>query len=287
MTEEQVKLILAEELGIAKKVVNLTQEIQNNIFDSLNNNITNDNFLVDSNNLTISWKVIEFNNESELYSWLDNNIDQYINGYSKEKQTIYLTMLSINQTIDIDNLKDTIQHEVHHYYQESKKPKNKNQEAYNEVIKNFNAINPYLMHFARLMYFNNKFEIEAYVNGAYNVSINKDIESFDDFINSTDLKRIKEILNDGYNFFKNCDFNSYSFASLLVFIKKYNFIKNNGDLKMLRDNILKLYNNLYQYFIKKASRAYALIIKEKEKYKLDFEKEKIKNLNFNTKLYGK
>ena len=142
---------------------------------------------------------------------------------------------------------------------------------YQEAVKYFSSYNPYLSHFSKMIYFSKKFEIDAYANGAYNSVKNKNIEDYETFIEQTELKYVKEILESNINFFKHLQTNTLEFYKLLDFIERNKFFKFK-DIGSLKNKLVSLSEKTYDYFLKKTARTWIKIIQDR-KEKLNTIKE--------------
>ena len=263
-TENQLKEILNEELGIAKLVSDYSRELKYILYNHINSSNEGE---FDFKDIKIIYKVYNFNTEEEYFDWIYNNTDNIINGYSFNNKTLYLTILKIKDNFDVRALDETIQHELEHYYQTKMAGKDFSSEKYQNLYKYIDDYNDYIKYISLIEYFNN-IEIDAFINGAYNSVKELKVKNYNDFIENTDLKIIKNTFNDAYNFFANCLFSGPFFIEMINFINRNKLYKNSDNLKSLRKNILNKIEEKYNYFIRKTSRTYALIIKENnDKYK--------------------
>ena len=273
ITEEKLNYIINEELGIAKKVSELSEKLKKQLFYQIEKN---DNNSFEFEDIKVVYNVYRFSNHESFYTWFDNNPTKYINGYSYHKKTLFLTIININNRFNIASLNDIIQHELEHYYQSKMAGHSFGTTSYNNAYLKYYDFNAYIKHISRIEYFSKHFEIDGWVNGAFFAAKELEITDYNSFIELTDLKEIKSSLKNAYNFFKNIDFDGMFFDEMLLFIKKNNYYRNCGDLKKLRNKICEKCKKTYQYFIKKSSRAFALLQLEKEnKLKIN------SDLNFN------
>ena len=261
ITEEQLNFIINEELGIAKKVSELSEKLKNELFYQIEKK---DNNSFEFEDIKVVYNVYRFSNQENFYTWFDNNPTKYINGYSYSKKTLFLTIININNRFNIASLNDIIQHELEHYYQSKMAGHSFGKTSYNNAYLKYHDFNDYIRYISRIEYFSKHFEIDGWVNGAYFAAKELDIIDYNSFIESTDLKEIKMSLKNAYNFFKNVKFDGMFFDEMLLFIKKNHYYKNCNDLKNLRNKICEKCKKTYRYFIKKSSRAFALLHIEKE-----------------------
>ena len=186
LTEEQFNFLLNEELGIAKEVVKISKIIEKNVYKFLDEKKDSDSIVI-LDDLFLSMRKIYFNTFNEFTIAFENNSDVYLNGYSYENETIYLTFLYINEKPYImDNIENTIQHEVAHYWQCKNKNNTLGSTHYNEIIKYFYSENEIIATIAQLLYSSKHFEIDAQINGAFNEI--KNTFSFElDLLNSSHI----------------------------------------------------------------------------------------------------
>ena len=142
LTEEQIRYIISEELGIAKEVVNLTNTIETKIVQLMSNNIDRDVFTVKTelSELTVDYLFKVFKSLDEYYDWY--NVTRRKNGYSYTENTIYLTVLKVGNYINNEDLVDTIQHECSHYWECKSSGKNIGSNKYQSIIRGIENRNP-------------------------------------------------------------------------------------------------------------------------------------------------
>lgn len=261
ISEEKLEKIIKEELGIAKEVIELTKIIEDKI-DSFLKSKKRKIIIQLTDDLKLNLKSFNFESYENLNEWLKLNYKKVKNGFSFNKKTIYLTIILVNRVCNVDEISDIIQHEVHHYFQAKKSGKSFNSEKYQKVSMNINSENEYIKYLSRILYFKSKFELEGWINGAYNAFKNKPITTYNSFIENTDLFKIKNTLKDAYLFFKNDSFNSWYFNSFLIFINKNKLYGETLNLKELRYAILNDCEYTYDMFIRKSSRAFVFLKQE-------------------------
>ena len=258
ITEEQFQQILNEELGIAKEVPKASKELKKELFTRIENNHSGEfNFL----DILVKYNVYSFENETDFLDWFDSTYD-YVNGYSYDDKTLYLTIIQIAGDYNVASINDTIQHELEHYYQTKMAGHNFTNSAYDNAVKKMNEYNAYIKHISRIEYYSNHIEIDAFVNGAYYAVQDMNITDYDTFIESTDLQRVRDSLKDAYNFFISANFSGLFFNEMLEFIKRNGYYNNCVNLNELRNKICDKCQKAYSYFVRKSSRAYALIQNE-------------------------
>lgn len=271
--EEKIRRIVKEELGIARKVINIVNQIENKIMELYNRGTYDSTFYIDD--LKVVFKHIFTDN----YDFV--SLEDFKNGYDYETNTIYLTNSSKKgESIDLSPLIDTIQHEVEHYWQCKKSNKCFITKKYQAITNGLYRSNRALFYLCKLFYLNNKFELDSYVNGAFNVLRKLNCNTYKEFIENTELKDLfssfsdlKTMLLDN-NFYKTNEF---------VFAKEY-ILKNKIFKKELnRDNLLKVLKNIEDYVYKKIGKAWIYYVEEGIK---DFTNEEIKKMSsFERKLY--
>ena len=261
LNEEQYKKLqhfLKEEMGIANEVNRISAEIENKLLQEID--ILDDDkegvFHVDE--LKVKWKLFILDKNINFNDWYLQNYNEYINGYSYDENTLYITILKINNSIDMMEIRDSIQHEVEHYYQTKNNKGTFSTDKYQKAIDNFDSNNLYLSYFSKLIYFSKKFEIDAYVNGAYNAIKHTKIKSYEEFLEKTNLGKLQELLMDISEVFQNLRLNTLEFYTLKDFIIKNKFISFSDD-KKLKKRLIKLSQDSYDYFLKKTARAWVLI----------------------------
>lgn len=275
ITEEKLNLIIQEELGIAKEVLSITKDIETVLKIFFKNKLKHIKEQI-KDDLYVDITYYNFDSYNHLNDWLNLNYRKNVNGYSYSQQTIFLTILSVNNMFDTEEILDTIQHEVHHYFQTKKSGKTFSTEKYQNIALNVNSDNEYVKYLTSIHYFKHNFELEAWINGAFNAFKNKRITTYKDFINNSELFKIDDVLKKAYNFFSHASFNDWEVKQMLVFIKNNNLYKNIDDLKILRKEILKNCKKVYDIFVRKSSRAYALL---KQQYEEKLKKSVIKRIN--------
>ena len=182
ITEGQFNTLLNEELGIAREVVDLSDIIEKKVYSFLD---SNSNSFLDNivNDLNISLKKYYFTNMDEYYDSYYTTPKKYKNGYSKSDNTIYLTFIIIDGILCVDNIENTIQHEVEHYWQCKNKKTPLSTNHYQELVKLIDNNNPYISTIAEIIFLSKKFEIDAEINGAFaQIKNNPDIETLNDVL---------------------------------------------------------------------------------------------------------
>lgn len=255
--------LIKEELSIANEVKRITHEIEKKFNDEVGEMTENKNGIFFVDDLKVEWKVLLFDNIEKFSSWYSVNSKEYKNGYSMSEKTMYLTVIVIGGEYNISDTLDTIQHEVEHYYQTKMKNGSLSTEKYQLAVQYFQSNNQYLSNFSKLIYFSKRFEIDAYVNGAYNSVRYKRINSYEDFIENTELNNVLKTLTTIKKFFNNAPFNTPDFLTMEKFIKNNGFIFFN-DEKELRKKLNDIIEKSYDYFLRKTVKVWVKIKGENE-----------------------
>lgn len=276
INEDRIREIVIETLGIATKVINMTNVIEDKIFEIYKMSDGHSDievvFYVDE--LKVEFKHYYVNNIEEL------NYFDFKNGYSYGDNTLYLTYGSVvGDTINLKYLVDTIQHEVEHYWQcknAGKSLYNNKQEA---LIDGKTSKNNYIRMFCVLFYLSNKFEIDAYVNGAFNVLRKLNCRTYKEFVEQTELKNFFGELKNIEDLIENGNFNSPEFLICRDYFSRYGF----SNKQLTKGNLLKVLNNIREYAYKKIGKAWIYYVKEGTKEYTNEELEKMNPLE--RKLY--
>lgn len=191
LTESQLKKILNEELGIARKVLDLTKIIARMVLDCYHNRVFNKHFKVSIGDKSLQVHFLHkvFDNKEGLRTFI--NQGGLKNGYSKNENTLFLTSASIKgKKINEMDVLDTIQHEVEHWWQTTNAEKPLYNTEYDFVQTHIKSSNWALSTICEVNYFTKHFEIDAYVNGAYSVLNKEGIKTCDEFIYKTNIKEL-------------------------------------------------------------------------------------------------
>lgn len=234
LTEEKLRTIVQEELGVALKVKEIGTEIYNRI-------------KLEQNNGDV--KVDDNSNLHFIYQ------DNYKNGYSKNDNTVYISKGFNNNDRE---LKNTIFHEVEHYWQTKNANKNFGEDnVYQVCVNGFDDDYYYYSCFCKAYYYCKKFEIDARCNGVYGEYRWKPKYkgNFEDFLKENELGQYLIILSRIKKLANTLDYNDDK-----VKFSIDRFIKNTG-LKI--DNFRKWFqntsNNAYEYLYRQAVRIFTNI----------------------------
>lgn len=272
LTEEQVKYIINEELGIAMEVSNLTEIIEEKIYNYLIKGVNSFNFDVRTSlsefNVVFLFK--HFKDGIEFKTWLKTN--ELKNGYSYEENRIYLTLIQIGNNIPSYDLVDTIQHECSHYWECKMKGGPISTDVYQEINKGISNKNIIISNICKMLYYSNKNEINAYVNGSYKTARKKDkiYKDYKEFITDNGVNEMYTILKNSHNTLSKYDEYNSLFIDCIVYLKSHGIINSNyRTIDNVLNYLYKVTEEGYKYFIKKIGMAYALYCQkqEEEKYK--------------------
>ena len=270
ITEKQFQKILSEELGIADKVVCISKIIEKKIFTSIEQNHS---ITFKANDLNIVFKIHNFNTIEELYKKYSSN--EILDGYSYSENTLYLSYIKLNgypKYEQMDAIKSTIQHEVEHYWQSKNAKKSLSTTQYQHIVNGLYSNNLIISTICKIIYYSKHIEIDAHVNGAYNQSKEKNILSFDEFIEKTDLFQLFKTFKENEKSIDKWNYESYYFYDAVKYIKQTNILKFNTIQELiskLKDILLKS----KKYLIRKTARAYTLYVKNNEINNMSIDEE--------------
>lgn len=277
ITEHQFKEFLNEKLGIAKKVVEISQEIEKKVYAFLDEE-KNNTFFAIREDLNVCLKKLTYSSIEEFYLDYDVNPHIYKNGYSYNEKAIYLTFLIINNVLCGDNIKNTIQHEVEHYWQCKQSGKSLSTPQYQKIATLMLSDNPYISVISKLLYYSKKFEIDAQVNGAYNEikTIIINITPNEVFQN-TELGQLKKTLFDIKKAVESWDYESYAVMQALNTLNINEKIKHKRNKPLTKKKLITIINNTIDYFFKKTAKILALHIENIKSQNLNTIKENLKH----------
>ena len=278
ITEQQLKNLITEKLGIAKKVVEISNQVEKFVYSFLDCEDINQNIEI-CEDLKLSLKKLFYATIEEFYSEYENDNSIYKNGYSFNDKTIYLTFIVINNILNIgDNIENTIQHEVEHYWQCKQKGGTLSSKHYQEITSLVNSDNYYISTIAKLLYYSKNFEIDAQINGAYNeIKKRDDINDIDDVFKSTELGAIKMVLTNIKNTVQSWDYNQYNVAHALNFINVNEKIRKRKCKPFTKKRLVKIIEKTIDYFYRKIAKMFTLYIENKKMKKVNSLKNNIEN----------
>lgn len=265
LTEEQIKHIINEELGIADEVSNLSDIIERGIYARLERGINSGvfNAKTDKSNVNVDFLFKSFKTMAELYEWY--KLNRRMDGYSYKENTIYITIFKLSGVINYDNLSDTIQHECSHYWECRMKGAPMYNNRYGEIQIGTENRNPVVATICKMLYYSNKNEINGYVNGAYRVALkrNKKYETYKDFISDNDdLNDMYITLKNSHNTLSRYDENNTLFYTGVLYLLNHNIVNNYDNFDDILSYLYKKTENGFKYLVTKIGRAYSLYIKK-------------------------
>lgn len=259
LTEEQIKYLIEEERGIAKKVVELTNKIERTIQSINPNPFQSYQFKIDD--LLINFMLTSFKTLNDGYKWyLENKRND---GYSFDENCLYLTLIYVNNECNYSDFRNTIQHEVEHYWQCKNVGKKINNNRYNIITKeSLYSDNPIISYICKLLYYSFEFEIDAYVNGAYNEAIksNQIYNNYKDYIYNTGLKDIYTILKNSAQNLEKYSIENLYFLSSINYLKSVGVFSKTLTPQQIIKKIEKKTNESFNYLIKQIGKTFSLYI---------------------------
>jgi len=181
-TAEDLSKLITEELGINYSVIveseKITQEILSDIKTRKKNYFSNvpgvsyiDGRIMHSTfgyNLTVCYRYINFRDKN-FFDDYSSKVPVLKNSFNVNTKTLTLTITAISGKVIEDTLYDTIQHELHHFFQEEKigKPFNANSLYKIALACKRKPKNSLTYMLGDMLYITLKCEEEAYTNGLY------------------------------------------------------------------------------------------------------------------------
>ncbi len=121
------------------------------------------------NNINVIYRITNFKDES-YYKLGINNLPNFPNGFDFKHKKLSLDIVSIGGNVDQRTYADTIQHELEHLFQETKRDKSFTDDDLYKMalfLKNNFHDDPAAYMVGDLIYFSRQCENDAYVNGLY------------------------------------------------------------------------------------------------------------------------
>ena len=213
LTEEKIRKIIKEELGIALEVSEISKTVYQQIIDDINLqqsehtdicNITSGSIITNLDNLKIHINYCYrnfFNNEV-----LDDiDIDMLTDGgsvyISQSFISCNINLFGVSGTINQMEAMNTIQHEIEHLYQEIKSNKRipSNDRLYAKMRTDLESGDENHKKIAKIIYLCFKSEQEGFVNGTYAWCMCQNFQtppfSYKDILNSPVGKLYTELVN--------------------------------------------------------------------------------------------
>ena len=294
----KINNILREELSIANDVIKISNDVFSNVIKIIKDNIQenifdklyNFNFsYADKFNVTLNTVNFRTKEDYLFFGYDENNITIMTNAYYANDNTLYLFFGLINNKIDYNDILNTIQHEIEHYYQGVCKQSSLSTSDYQWAISNLNNENIFIAILSQIKYFTKQFELDAQINGAYSEgkSFNFNMLSYSDFIKHTQLINLFDRLRELKQIINKWNWNSSIVKSSIDICTPYfRWHKGYNELSFLNKAIDWSIN----YLQKKSLKIYARLKIEKSNNNVDEEKFKnnilyrkmiIKSLNEN------
>ena len=278
ITEAQLKKLITEKLGIAKKVVEISNEIEKYVYTFLDSDSTTEDINI-YDDLKLSLKKLFYATIEEFYSDYEKDKTVYKNGYSYNDKTIYFTFIIINNILNMgDNVENTIQHEVEHYWQCKQKGCSISSPHYQEITSLINSNNYYISVIAKLLYYSKKFEIDAQINGAYNQIKNINyINDVDSLFDNTELGMVNNILLNLKNTVQSWDYSNSNVVYALNFININEKLRSRKNKPFNQKRLINIVNKTIDYFYRKIAKMLALHIEDKKNKNLKILKSNFEN----------
>lgn len=242
-------LILNEERGISDEVIRATKNIISKIPRWIEKSIKGKD---DNGYVYYSFKtkerIFDFNINITfvIYDLTTQQYNRFVSDsyYNETKKELYIELVRVNDIIDTNDAYETIQHELHHVYQEyvrnGKPTLNKADETLYKISDNMIMdSNDVAYRIGMIFYLSLKIEQEALGNGLYNILINNlDKEWKQTYMRSDVYKWM--------NFIKECvsvfDGKKEHIESILSYynVNKFNYEKLINLSNSIYDNLLRI-----------------------------------------------
>ena len=267
LLEEQIDNIINEELGIADEVVKLSDLIEKKVYGYLNNGITEKIFNVKTelSDVNVDFVYKEFNAPEDALTWI-NETGRY-DGYSYETNTIYLGLYFIGGVMNTFDVSDTIMHECSHYWECKNAGRTIHTDVYDAIYQGIRNRNPVISTICELLYYSNRNEISAFVNGTFSSAMkkNKKYENYIEFIQDNEINDLYTLLKNSQKTLSKYDMNNSYFFIAAYWLVGHDIL--HCDIERVLPTLKMITKRSYQYLIDKIGKAYALYtakIKEKE-----------------------
>jgi hypothetical protein len=260
LLKEQIDNAINEELGISDEVVRLEGVIEKKLLHYINNGIHEREFTIKAkqSKLNVSFVFKDFDDERSANLWIAN--ERGYDGYSYRNNTMYLSIIAINGDLDLNELSDTIQHECTHYWEMKNMRKDLYSQDYQDVVMGMQNRNPYIRLTYSVIYYTNKNEINAFVNGSFASAMKKKRKytTYKEFVEDNSIYEIYSVLHDALETINNVDIDNdilFESAAIKIGCDKYvlaDFIKNAAEIGL-------------KYFLRKVGNAYSLYVEKNKK----------------------
>jgi hypothetical protein len=260
ITEHQFNTLLNEELGIAKNVIAISDNIEKIVFPFLDSDeMKHSEQILDDLKLVLSKHY--FNDMDDFSDLYYKNPEPFKNGYSKNDKTIYLPFITIDGILSVDNIENTIQHEVEHYWQCKNKKTPLSTNHYQELVSLIDNNNPYISTIAEIIFLSKKFEMDAEINGAFaELKTKTNIKTINDVLKNTELGKLYENLKSKKTAINSWNYDSYIVKYSLNIINLNKQVRGERKKPITKDYLNKLLDKTIEYFIYKIGRMLSLHI---------------------------
>lgn len=183
-----INIVIKEELGVADEVIKITNEIYDEITSHIKNikstvvengcGLKEGDFVkeVCEKKLTVFFKQYNFKDKTFHDNYVKkhgNSVFDSVSSQQYKKGRLLYNMISINFItisghLNVNEIKQDIQHEIEHIFQQSKMNQSfGNDDLYQLVHKHIYSTNEIEWSIAIILYMSFNFEIEAFANGLY------------------------------------------------------------------------------------------------------------------------
>lgn len=268
---------ITEELGINDKVIDLSENIYIEIekaFQSEKSTIIENGvgrkygwltYPLDNNILlNISYDIINFADKRYMEEYakkkgLNTDARSFISyekklsgKYKYVTNAIYFYGIAISGHIDKSSLKDSIQHEIEHIFQQYKMGKRFEDENITSIINtSFSKGNEYAKSVANIVYMSLKNEQEGFANGLYAYCKDDPVHYRERFLSSPAYEKLDQLKKDKEFIEKNL-----TNTHLINEINKFSFIG------LTKENIIKFADEVISQCIKRFGRVFCKVIKD-------------------------
>lgn len=258
MLAEQIDNIINEELGIADEVVKLSDIIEKNVYDNINKGITEKVFNVKTelSDVNVDFVYKEFNTPEEALNWM-NETGRY-DGYSYETNTIYLGLYFIGGVMNTFDINDTIMHECSHYWECKNAGGTVHTDTYDTIYQGTKNRNPVISTICELLYYSNRNEITAFVNGTFSSAMkkNKKYVNYIEFIKENGINDLYTLLKNSQKTLSKYDMNNSYFFIAAYWLVGHGVL--HCDIEHVLPTLKMITKRSYQYLMTKIGKAYAL-----------------------------
>lgn len=255
LTEQKINEIIEEELGIANDALELASKIEGEIYRRCET--SNAFTFVVNDSLTVDFLYKNFDTAEEFSEWYDKTRRK--SGYSYSENTMYINLLIIGDQFHYEELTDTIQHECLHYIECLKKGGPISTDKYQSIVNGIDNRNPVISTLCRVLYFANKNEINAYVNGTYASAMKKKKEypTYKDFVADNSVNDAYTTLKNSGKILEKYNRNNPLFLTAMMYLIARGIIEP-CSLDDAKAHIYKQAATAYKYLIRKIGMAYSL-----------------------------